>query len=60
METPVVEIAGAGDLGNGCANMMFGYGFGNEYDQAAFVTGQNGNIYRIQLGVGGYPLALPE
>lgn len=56
----VVEIAGAGELGNGCANMMFGYGFGNEYDQAAFVTGQNGNIYRIQLGVGGYPLALPE
>ncbi len=55
-----VEIAEAGDLGNACANMQFGYGFGNAYDRSGFVTGQAGNIYRIDLGVGGYDVTLPN
>ena len=58
-DSTVVEIAGAGDLGNSCANAQFGYGFGNEYDQALFVTGQLGAVYRVQVGVGGYDIPLP-
>ncbi len=55
-----VEVASPGDLGNGCANMQFGYGFGDAYDQAGFVTGQAGGVYRIELGVGGYAIPLPS
>ncbi|MGH1341465.1 MAG: hypothetical protein ACRBN8_07940 [Nannocystales bacterium] len=55
----VFEIAGAGDLGNGCANAQFGYGFGDSNDQAMFVTGQGGNIYRVEIGLSGYPITLP-
>ncbi|MEM6291953.1 MAG: hypothetical protein AAGA54_11835 [Myxococcota bacterium] len=59
LDSTVVEIAGAGDLGNSCANAQFGYGFGDEYDQALFVTGQTGAVYRVQVGVGGYDIPLP-
>lgn len=55
----VFEIAGAGDLGNGCANAQFGYGFGDSNDQAMFVTGQAGNVYRVEIGLSGYPITLP-
>lgn len=55
----VFEIASAGDLGNGCANAQFGYGFGDSNDQAMFVTGQAGNVYRIEIGLSGYPITLP-
>ncbi len=53
------EIASAGELGNGCANAQFGYGFGDSSDQALFVTGQAGNVYRIEIGLSGYPITLP-
>jgi DNA-binding beta-propeller fold protein YncE len=56
----VVELAPAGSLGNGCANAQFGYGFDNEFDQAMFVTGQQGGVYRVQVGISGYPIALPD
>lgn len=55
----VVEIAGGGDLGNGCSNAQFGYGFGDENDQSLFVTGVLGNIYVIDVGVEGYAIPLP-
>ena len=56
----VVEIAPAGSLGNGCANAQFGYGFGDENDQAMFVTGQQGGVYRVEAGVSGYPLSIGD
>lgn len=55
----VVEIAGGGDLGNGCSNAQFGYGFGDENDERLFVTGVLGDIYVIDVGIEGYPIPLP-
>lgn len=54
-----IELVGAGDLGNACANAQFGYGFGDENDQAMFVTGQAGGVYRVEVGLSGYPITLP-
>ena len=54
-----IEIVGAGELGNACANAQFGYGFGDENDQAMFVTGQAGGVYRVEVGLSGYPITLP-
>jgi hypothetical protein len=52
----VVEIAGAGDLGNGCSNAQFGYGFGDANDRSLFVTATPGDIYVVEVGVEGYPI----
>ncbi len=56
----VEQIAGDGDLGNGCANAQFGFGFGNSYDESLFITGLGGFLYRLELGVAGYPITLPD
>lgn len=55
-----VEIASAGELGNACANAQFGYGFGDDSDRSLFITGQQGNVYRMYVGLEGYPISLPE
>lgn len=55
----VVEVAGPGDIGNSCASVQFGYGFGDANDQALFVVGTQGEVYRVDAGVGGYPITLP-
>lgn len=55
----VLEIANSSDLGNNCANAQFGYGFGDSNDQALFVTGQEGDVFRIEIGLSGYPITLP-
>ncbi|MCR9166476.1 MAG: hypothetical protein ACE37F_36615 [Nannocystaceae bacterium] len=49
-----IEIVTAGELGNACANAQFGVGFGDENDQALFVTGQTGAVYRVEVGLSGY------
>lgn len=55
----VEEIAAANDLGNGCSNAQFGFGFGDSNDSALFVIGIAGDVYRIDVGVPGYAIALP-
>ena len=52
----VVEIAGGGDIGNGCSNAQFGYGFGDDNDRHLFVTAIPGDIYVIDVGIEGYPI----
>lgn len=54
-----IEIVSAGELGNACANAQFGYGFGDDNDQAMFATGQAGGVFRIEVGLSGYPINLP-
>jgi hypothetical protein len=52
----VVEIAGGGDIGTGCSNAQFGYGFGDDNDRSLFVTAISGDIYIVDVGIEGYPI----
>jgi sugar lactone lactonase YvrE len=56
----VVELAADGEIGNGCANPVFGFGFGDEGDRSVWVAGMTGDVYRVEVGVGGYPISMPH
>jgi hypothetical protein len=55
----IVELASDGEIGDGCANPVFGYGFGDESDESLWITSITGDVHRVELGVRGYPIALP-
>ena len=52
----VVEVAGVADLPGGCSNAQFGFGFGDEHDEMLFTVGVNGDVYRVDVQVPGYPI----
>lgn len=57
----VTSLAADGAFGVGCSNAKFGFGFDDEtYNESLFVTNPtNGGLYRMDVGVTGYPIPLP-
>jgi hypothetical protein len=39
---------------------VFGFGFGDEGDRSVWVAGMTGDVYRVEVGVGGYPISTPQ
>lgn len=57
----VEPITGSGgEIGSGCSNVDFGYGFGGAGDESLWVSNQDGTVFSVDVGVPGYPIPLPQ